>query len=199
MKPSVMIAYEKRATKMEALYRKGQTLQQIGDRFDITRERVRQILAERGVTKHDRLRLNDPVEKYGDQVRAAYAVGHPSCKRLADSLGISDTAVRKIIRKLNIVRIGKVERTSKYTREKVIVAMTGARNMTDAARRLGTYQSSIYRLVHRYGLYDLVAKTRANAGSRIMREGEVAAQLELFEKREKIVNEKTKESTCQAL
>ena len=38
-----------RAMDMERRYRAGETLQQVGDRYKITRERVRQILAKRGV------------------------------------------------------------------------------------------------------------------------------------------------------
>lgn len=36
--------------QMVALRHKGKTLQEIGDQYDITRERVRQLLAEQGVT-----------------------------------------------------------------------------------------------------------------------------------------------------
>lgn len=38
---------------MEALYRSGRTLQQVGDEFDLTRERVRQVLAARGLNGND--------------------------------------------------------------------------------------------------------------------------------------------------
>lgn len=42
-----------RDADMQRLFSEGNTLQQIGDRFGITRERVRQILARYGVTKKD--------------------------------------------------------------------------------------------------------------------------------------------------
>ena len=42
--------YEKRAIAMETLYRSGLSLQAIGTRYKLTRERVRQILSGRGIT-----------------------------------------------------------------------------------------------------------------------------------------------------
>ncbi|MBU2791838.1 hypothetical protein HAQ01_00070 [Acidithiobacillus thiooxidans] len=42
---------EPREITMERLYRQGETLAQVGDKFGLTRERVRQILKERGVSK----------------------------------------------------------------------------------------------------------------------------------------------------
>lgn len=42
-----------RIQAMAAMYRGGKTLQQIGDLFGITRERVRQIIKKSGLTKHD--------------------------------------------------------------------------------------------------------------------------------------------------
>jgi hypothetical protein len=42
-----------RAATMIAMYRSGQTLQQIGSTFGVTRERARQILAKHGITARD--------------------------------------------------------------------------------------------------------------------------------------------------
>lgn len=49
----VIAAYRSRAADMERRYRAGETLQQIGTHYGITRERVRQILARRGVTREE--------------------------------------------------------------------------------------------------------------------------------------------------
>ena len=66
----------RREQVMESLYRRGRTLQEIGDDFDLTRERIRQILKARGLTwldggnhKKAERRINDKkikcYEKYG--------------------------------------------------------------------------------------------------------------------------------------
>lgn len=52
-----------RAEQMAALYRAGQTLQAIGTAYGITRERVRQLLAEIGVARTDRPKPPGPVER----------------------------------------------------------------------------------------------------------------------------------------
>lgn len=44
-------ADEDRAFAMASMYRAGKTLNEIGEHFDLTRERVRQILTKRGITK----------------------------------------------------------------------------------------------------------------------------------------------------
>lgn len=45
-----------RAQRMADLYRSGKTLQEIGDEYGVTRERVRQILSDQGLTRADRRR-----------------------------------------------------------------------------------------------------------------------------------------------
>jgi DNA-directed RNA polymerase sigma subunit (sigma70/sigma32) len=47
-----------RAATMIAMYRSGQTLQQIGSTFGVTRERARQILAKHGITCRPRRALS---------------------------------------------------------------------------------------------------------------------------------------------
>lgn len=44
---------DSRAAKMIEMYKEGKTLEQIGDSFSITRERVRQIMTKRGITSKD--------------------------------------------------------------------------------------------------------------------------------------------------
>lgn len=44
---------QERAIKMEVLYRDGQTLEQIGAIFGVSKERVRQLISTRGVTRKD--------------------------------------------------------------------------------------------------------------------------------------------------
>ena len=43
-----------RIKRMESLYKTGQTLQEIGDQFGLTRERIRQILKTRNIARKDR-------------------------------------------------------------------------------------------------------------------------------------------------
>lgn len=44
---------DSRTLEMEALYRSGQTLEQVGQKYGVTRERVRQLISARGVTRLD--------------------------------------------------------------------------------------------------------------------------------------------------
>lgn len=44
---------DKRSEIFEEMYRNGETLQEIGDKFGLTRERVRQIIRQRGITAKD--------------------------------------------------------------------------------------------------------------------------------------------------
>lgn len=170
-----------RAAEMEALYRSGQTLKQVGACFNVSRERVHQILKAHGVSGHVRPSLDVLVEKaieqYGTQIQEAFKGQRPSREKVAGSLGISVGMLNRIMNKLNVVPTGPIERQGplKYSKEMVITALTGARTMTEAAKKLGlSYQSSLYPLVHKYGLYDLAAQARGPGNRRrIVRKDEV--------------------------
>lgn len=102
---------DERAEPMLDLYREGQTLEMIGQAYDLTRERVRQILTKSfgdyktvvdptGEIKQQRLqesadeRRRTFEETYGDPIAAMFSLGEPD-RQIAEALGISPMSVMK--------------------------------------------------------------------------------------------------------
>lgn len=97
--------------EMAALYRGGQTLQSIGDKFGLTRERVRQILRLEGVKslglRKEHIRKSNVTPEFREAVGADYAAGL-SLHTIADKHGVSTTWVIKCADALGYPRRGKV-------------------------------------------------------------------------------------------
>jgi len=87
-----------RDVDIETRYRNGETLQKIGDSYGISRERVRQILARKGITKDDggktvEMRKRVDVEKIKELRSEGF-----NATDIYDILGVAGAVVRKYIK-----------------------------------------------------------------------------------------------------
>lgn len=78
--------FAKRNQDMESRYLNGETLQSIGTAYDITRERVRQILAKRGIDPQEGgvalyRRINPPRPKESKRKTPICEPGYHYCKK----------------------------------------------------------------------------------------------------------------------
>lgn len=91
---------QQRAAEMEELFRAGKCLEEIGEKYDLTRERVRQILYQRGVARTDGgayLRgLENALVKQSRRTRwadekyqAKYGCSFAECLKINNGVGVS--------------------------------------------------------------------------------------------------------------
>lgn len=90
----------RRNDEISKLYQSGLTLEEVGQAFGITRERVRQILYKNNTpirTKHDRAAIVDAeADLRIEEVVEAYLMD-PHMARVADALGMTKVQVRRIV------------------------------------------------------------------------------------------------------
>jgi transposase len=88
--PKLRVDSDARENEMRSLYLNGETLQQIGEKFGVTRERVRQILTRRfgmtaisgGQSQKTRLRAKIDKDKVDARCRKAFGCSYAVYKRL---------------------------------------------------------------------------------------------------------------------
>lgn len=90
-----------RTRKTYDLYNTGATLREVGERFGLTGERVRQIfrsagLSTRSITETQSLRHDHLVEEQGDQIAAAFR-RHKDVGEVAERLKVPHTLVKEIV------------------------------------------------------------------------------------------------------
>lgn len=97
-------ATEARAKKMAQLYKKGQTLQEIGDTYDLSRERVRQILRAADVEslgRREKKSANEPLNAAEKKIAAAYDGGMKPAD-IITKFKITYVEMREILKRGNI-------------------------------------------------------------------------------------------------
>lgn len=100
-----------RTSQMAKMYRGGATLQEIGDKFGLTHERVRQLLRKDGIESLGRR----PEHKTGNIKinridREQFAMDYRSgitLEVLADAYGVSSATIRKLIRQMGLPMRGR--------------------------------------------------------------------------------------------
>jgi hypothetical protein len=95
-------ALDERTRQMHAAYATGLTLEQVGKLFDLTRERVRQIFREAGLsirsTSETRaLRSKHLIEGCGEEIKAAFLVSH-NVEQVAHRFGLPIAVTKEFIK-----------------------------------------------------------------------------------------------------
>lgn len=153
------IALDTRSGEMAGLYLAGQTLKQIGDRYGITRERVRQVLRKAGIPslghrEQHRLRPHCSAETHAD-LCVRLSLEGKSNKEIADQIGDYPWNVRNALMRRGVQSQVKgaprLEKTTRQADEAAELYLAGVPTL-EIARRLGTHQPSIYRLLRIKGV-----------------------------------------------
>lgn len=154
------IALDTRTGEIAGLYLAGQTLQQIGDRFGITRERARQILRDKagipslGLREQHRRRANGLAETHADLCVRLSLEGKTN-KEIAEQIGDYHWNVRNALIRRGIQSqcrgAPRLEKTAKAADEAAELYLAGVPTK-EIAQRLGTHQPSIYRLLRIKGV-----------------------------------------------
>ena len=143
--------------QIASLYREGQTLQSIGDKFGITRERVRQILRKAGVptegyrAQHKRTSIAAQQEA---TIRQMHSKG-ATVPEMAEAVGDCQMNVRSVLRRAGLKANRAFRKPAKGTVEKAkLIAADYAAGMKTAeiARRHDTHQPSVYRYLRIAGI-----------------------------------------------
>ena len=182
-----------RVREMYALYEAGATLQEVGEQYDITRERVRQLFGEHGlhvrsIAEAAALRRESELGRASDVVREFERSGDE--REVAKKLGLSATSVHAIVNaNIENPRLHRKRRTPKkrYSDQELIdclreasvalggVLTTGAYSEFARTRRFKdgrpwpTHQTHF----HRFGSW---RKALSNAGLRSNRASAIAGQ-----------------------
>lgn len=83
---------------IENRYRSGETLQKIGTHYGISRERVRQILSRKGITKADGGKIVEMQKRIDvDKIKELRAEGF-NAMDIYDILGVAGSTIRKYIK-----------------------------------------------------------------------------------------------------
>jgi hypothetical protein len=141
-----------RAVRIIAAYGGGATLQQIGDDFGITRERVRQILRRHDVPSlgwRPDLLQTSVAAKSKARVLALAGQGH-TVPAIAVAVGDSRQNVLNVLRREGVTAVhAKKGRAQKTLAKADVVARMyrDGERIGDIAKTLGTYGPSIYRLL----------------------------------------------------
>lgn len=139
---------DERAREMRRLYHEeDQTLQQIGDRYGVTRERVRQILAEfptngtrRMVSERAQRRADRAAEAEAEQIVHLYRLGFPAVRIAGEIPGATPRSVMAVIRSSISDLERKMIRGRKIAAGKQRASEAEMLNNLDrAARELGEY------------------------------------------------------------
>lgn len=147
--------------RMGALYRSGNTLQEIGDEFGVTRERVRQILRKSGVpTMGHRGSKNYKVTR--EQVAEILALApRYSASEIARHLGIARQNVFNHLRKHGVAaRRGRMGPRSATIEKAMAIAddYVAGLKTREIAERHGLMQPEIYRFLKVAGVKTLRGK-----------------------------------------
>lgn len=94
-------ATSQRTRAMYALYAEGATLEEVGDRFGVTRERVRQIFREAGISTRSiaetsALRQDRLVDQHSDEIRTAF-LELRDIGAVALQLNVPQTVVKEVV------------------------------------------------------------------------------------------------------
>lgn len=154
------IALDTRTGEIAALYLAGQTLQQIGDRFEITRERARQILRDKagipslGYRERHRRTPDSTAETHAD-LCVRLSLEGKSNKEIAEQIGDYHWNVRNALIRRGVQSQCKgaprLEKTIAAADECAELYLAGVPT-AEIARRLGTHQPSVYRLLRIKGV-----------------------------------------------
>lgn len=141
---------DKRVADMADMYVNGATLREIGEKYGLTRERVRQILRRDNIDS-----LGWRPETMGSNaiphdVRRAIAddyAANPSLKMVAEKHGVSPTCVRKIAVELGVPLRGKGRAAITYERaQKAALLYHNGYKTQQIADEIGCrYQSTVFR------------------------------------------------------
>ncbi len=143
--------YDERTKKMAQMYFGGATLQQIGDEFDMSRERVRQILRRDDVPSLGHREKGGAVRKFTPQQGRDMRRMHQENASMADiarHFDCSVTCVKMYLIEQGVTDFKKGPRKSTIAKAEVAARLYADGIKTPAiAKELGLPQPSVYRLL----------------------------------------------------
>ena len=133
------------------MYETGATMAQIGEKFNITRQRVSQIFKRYNIVVAPSRRGRRPVDPETTQKYVAEAVKLGSKVKAAEVFGVSPDTIGRALRRSGIsLRVGKF--TDAKVRADIISRYEGGERLREIAESYGTRAQHVNSLLRKWGV-----------------------------------------------